>query len=203
MPPSSSRLSILYGMQLTDETEIVWGIAEKLAERSFTVLDYYRERRSDTGAQPTAASCPCLPRKCYTQPLWTPSEEVGGDRDKQLGRNSSRIWNSDHIDTESIKDNFGTATGKFEFYSETLKGILEKHAATYRRTVDEAMAAINYAARGESPSCPDTVRPAQRSRGVSYIFSEHRSRGGGRSANTSWYQNSKDADPGMRPGMTF
>lgn len=193
---------------LTDETEIVWGIAEKLAERGFTrVLDYYKENFADpdTGAQPTTGEeLSLFATKCYTQPLWTPSEEVGGDEingwDEFLEKG---IWNSDRMEYREHWDDFGTATGKFEFYSETLKGILEEHAATYGRTVDELMAAINYAARGELAFVPHYEEPVRHGDPAEfpYIFSEHRSRLNreGRSANTSWYQEFKDADPGDEP----
>ena len=84
--------------------------------------------------------------------------------------------------------------------SETLKKALEGHASKHNTSVDGVMKATNYLARGELAFVPH-FEPALRWGDESeypLIFFEHRSRLNreGRSANCTWYQAHKNADPG-------
>lgn len=194
---------------LTDETEIAWLIAEKLADKGFpNVLDYYRECFHDpeTGAAPQCGEDLSLyATKLLTKPLWDPStDKKGGDElsgwDEFVERG---IWNSKRQGYREHWDDFGTKTGKYEFYSETLKSILEEHAAGFGKSVDELMEELNYQARGELAFVPhyeEAYREGDEGE-YPFVFSEHRSRLNreGRTANTSWYQEFKDVDPGDEP----
>jgi len=88
----------------------------------------------------------------------------------------------------------------FEFYSETLKKALGAHAGKHTTTVDAVLEATQYTARGELAFVPH-FEPALRwgdPKVYPLIFFEHRSRLNreGRSANCTWYQAHKNADPG-------
>ena len=52
-----------------------------------------------------------------------------------------------------------TKTGMFEFYSETLKEALEKHAEKHNTTVDHVMEVCDYQARGEQAFIPHYEEP--------------------------------------------
>jgi anaerobic selenocysteine-containing dehydrogenase len=93
-----------------------------------------------------------------------------------------------------------TKTGKFEFYSETLKAALEKHAENHNTTVDQVMEACFYEARGEQAFVPHYEEPyiSGDPNLYPYVFVDHKSRLNreGRSANCTWYYEFKDLDPG-------
>lgn len=194
---------------LTDETEIAWLIAEKLADQGFdNLLRYYKESFKDpeTGAVPASGEELSLyATKYFTQPVWNPTTDKKGG-DQLNGWNDfveKGVWNSKRMGYREHWDNFGTKTGKFEFYSETLKAILEEHASGFEKSVDELMETMNYEARGEQAFVPHYEEAYRHGDEAEYpfIFSEHRSRLNreGRSANTSWYQEFKDVDPGDEP----
>jgi anaerobic selenocysteine-containing dehydrogenase len=110
------------------------------------------------------------------------------------------VWNSHRYEYGKKWDNFATETGRFEFYSETLKKALQGHADKHGVSIDEVLAATNYVATGELAFVPH-FEPALRWGDESeypLIFFEHRSRLNreGRSANCTWYQAHKNADPG-------
>ncbi|MCI8513395.1 MAG: molybdopterin-dependent oxidoreductase [Lachnospiraceae bacterium] len=188
-----------------DETEIAWLLAEKLAGKGFpALLDYYKKEFCDpeTGEEPAdGQEFGLYVTKYYTKGIWMPEEKPSGD---EIGGweefVEKGIWNSEKMGYQKHWDDFGTATGKFEFYSETLKGMLEEHAEEYELSVDEALEQLNYLARGEQAFVPHYEEPVRYGDEKEYplIFSEHRSRLNreGRSANTVWYQEFKFADPG-------
>ena len=93
-----------------------------------------------------------------------------------------------------------TKTGKFEFYSDTLKAALEKHAEKHGVSVDDVMEATNYLARGETAFIPHYEEPyvLGDEKEFPFVHVDHKSRLNreGRSANCSWYYEFKDADPG-------
>ena len=110
------------------------------------------------------------------------------------------MWNSKKFEPGKKRGNFATETGKFEFYSETLKTALEAHAEKHSTSVDGVLKATNYTARGELAFIPH-FEPALRWGDESqypFIFFEHRSRLNreGRSANCTWYHAHKNVDPG-------
>lgn len=190
---------------LTDETEIPWRIAEKLAQRGFSnMIDYFTNEFSDpeTGAKPTTSEeFDLYVTKMLTKPIWDPAAEKKGDKLSGWKEFVEKgIWNAARTGYKKHWDDFGTKSGKFEFYSETLKSFLEDHATDLNVSVDEAMEAMKYEARGELAFVPHFEQAFRHgdANEYPYIFSEHRSRLNreGRSANASWYQEFKDVDPG-------
>ncbi|MBW1896093.1 MAG: molybdopterin-dependent oxidoreductase, partial [Deltaproteobacteria bacterium] len=122
-----------------DETEIPWLIAEKLSERGFdNLLRHFKEYKDpETEKEPTNEKEFALYSLKYaTQNLWDPAEYKGGD--KFNGWEEFRkvgVWNSDPYPFRKRWGKMKTKTGKFEFYSETLKAALEKHAEKHNTTV--------------------------------------------------------------------
>lgn len=191
-----------------DETEIPWLLAEKLAERGFDNLSrYYKEQFSDpeTGKAPSdSQEFTMAAVKTFTRACWDSTHaDYGKYGDKLKGWSDfvdKGVWNSHRFKPGKIRGHFKTETGKFEFYSETLKKALSAHAKKHGMTVDMVLEATNYTAKGELAFVPH-FEPALRwgdERKYPLIFFEHRSRLNreGRSANCSWYQAHKNADPG-------
>lgn len=191
-----------------DETEIPWMLAEKLAEKGWDNLyRYFNDEFADpeTGKQPANGEEFALyATKMLTRPCWDASHKDYGKYGDKLGGwddfVAKGVWNSKRYECQTKWGNFGTATGKFEFYSETLKKALDGHATKNDASIDEVLAATNYTARGEQAFVPH-FEPALRhgdEKEFPFIFFEHRSRLNreGRSANCTWYQAHKNADPG-------
>lgn len=191
-----------------DETEIPWMIAQKLAEKGFdNLLRYYKEAFADpqTGARPENRqdfTLTCV--KMLTQPCWDPTHaDYGKYGDKVDGWDdfvAKGVWNSHRYEPKKLWGKFKTETGKFEFYSETLKKALAAHAKKHAVSVDQVLEATNYTARGEIAFLPHfepALRWGEKSE-YPLVFFEHRSRLNreGRSANCTWYQAHKNADPG-------
>ncbi len=188
-----------------DETEIPWLIAEKLAEKGFdNMLRYFKEqvRDPETGKAPTnSMEFTMYAVKYLTQPLWDPAIEVKGDqlsgwKDFQ----EKGVWNSVPYPYRKKWGNFETATGKFEFYSETLKKSLKKHAEKHNTTIDGVLRSCKLQATGELAFIPHYEEPYRVGDPEAYplIFVDYKSRLNreGRSANCLWYQEMKDVDPG-------
>ena len=188
----------------TDETEFTWMIAEKLAERGFdNLLRHYKTYRDpETGKEPTNEDEFALyALKIATQNLWDPAKYKGGDKFNGWAEFTKiGVWNSDPYPFRSRWGKMKTKTGMFEFYSETLKEALEKHAEKHNTTVDHVMEVCNYQARGEQAFIPHYEEPWTDGDPEVYplLFVDHKSRLNreGRSANCSWYYDFKDVDPG-------
>ena len=94
----------------------------------------------------------------------------------------------------------GTETGKFEFYSATLKKALEAHADKHSVSVADVLSVTNYDVSGEKAYVPHYEAPFMKGAESSYplVFVDHKSRFNreGRSANCNWYYEVKDLDPG-------
>jgi anaerobic selenocysteine-containing dehydrogenase len=191
-----------------DETEIPWMLAEKLAQRGFgNLYSYFKEQFTDpeTGKAPTNSEQFALAAvKQFTRSHWdTTHPDYGKYGDKLKGWADyvdKGVWNSHRFKVGEKRGKFKTKTGKFEFYSETLKKALTGHAEKHATTVDEVLKATNYTVRGERAFVPH-FEPALRwgdEKEYPLIFFEHRSRLNreGRSANCTWYQAHKNADPG-------
>ncbi len=188
----------------TDETEIPWLIAEKLAERGFdNLLEHFKEYKDpETGKAPTNEKEFALYALKYaTQNLWDPAKYQGGD--KFNGWEDFRrtgVWNSDPYPFRKRWGQMKTKTKKFEFYSETLKGALEKHAEKHNSSVDDILTTCNYKARGEKAFVPHYEEPFTLGDEAEYPFVhvDHKSRLNreGRTANCPWYYEFKDVDPG-------
>ncbi len=187
-----------------DETEIPWLIAEKLAERGFdNLLRHFKEYKDpETGKEPTnEKEFAFYAIKYATQRLWDPAQYKGGD--KFNGWEDFRktgVWNSDPYPYRKRWSHMKTKTKKFEFYSETLKEALEKHAEKHQTTVDDIMATCKYEAKGEIAFLPHYEAPYTLGDAKEYpfVFVDHKSRLNreGRSANCTWYYEFKDVDPG-------
>ncbi|UCG05910.1 MAG: molybdopterin-dependent oxidoreductase [Desulfobacterales bacterium] len=187
-----------------DETEMPWLIAEKLNERGFSnLLDHYKTYIDpETGKAPTNAQEFALYALKYaTQNLWDPAKYKGGD--KFNGWEDFRkagVWNSDPYPFRKRWSNMKTKTKKFEFYSETLKEALEKHAENHKTTVDDILETCFYQARNEQAFIPHYEEPYTNGTEAEYpfLFVDHKSRLNreGRSANCPWYYDFKDVDPG-------
>jgi anaerobic selenocysteine-containing dehydrogenase len=188
----------------TDETEIPWLIAEKLAERGFdSLLRHYKEYKDpETGKTPTNASEFALYALKYaTHKLWDPAEYQGGD--KFSGWEDFRrtgVWNSDPYPFKKRWGAMKTKTERFEFYSETLKEALTKHAEKHKTTVDDILATCNYLVRGDRAFVPHYEEPYLWGSETEYplVFVDYKSKLNreGRSANCTWYHELKDLDPG-------
>lgn len=188
----------------TDETEIPWLIAEKLAERGFTnLLDHYKEYKDpETGESPTNEQEFALyALKHATQKLWDPAAHEGGDQFSGWEEFfATGVWNSDPYPYRKRWGAMKTATEMFEFYSETLKAALEGHAEKHETDVDDILETCNYQARGEQAFIPHYEEPFMVGDDTTYplVFVDYKSRLNreGRSANATWYQEHRDLDPG-------
>jgi anaerobic selenocysteine-containing dehydrogenase len=187
-----------------DETEIPWLIAEKLNEKGFSnLLDHYKTYKDpETGKAPTNEKEFALYALKYaTQNLWDPSKYKGGDKfngwEEFL---KTGVWNSDPYPFRKRWGNMKTKTKKFEFYSETLKAALEKHAEKHTTTVDNVLEVCQYQARGEMAFVPHYEEPLTAGDEGQYpfVFVDHKSRLNreGRTPNCTWYYEFKDVDPG-------
>ncbi|MGD9877891.1 molybdopterin-dependent oxidoreductase [Desulfococcus sp.] len=188
----------------TDETEIPWLIAEKLAERGFdNLLRHYKQYRDpETGEAPTTAEEFALYALKYaTHKVWNPALHEGGDKfDGWEEFVRIGVSNSDPYPFRKRWGKMKTRTGMFEFYSETLKEALTKHAEKHGVDVDKVMETCDYEARGELAFVPHYEPPVTSGDPEDYplLFVDHKSRLNreGRSANCSWYYEFKDLDPG-------
>ena len=187
-----------------DETEIPWMIAEKLAEKGFdNLLRHFKEYKDpETGKAPTNEKEFALyALKHATQNLWDPAKYKGGDKfNGWEDLLKAGVWNSDPYPYRKKWSNMKTKTKKFEFYSETLKEALEKHAEKHETTIDHVLEVCNYQARGEMAFVPhyEEAFIAGDEKEYPFIHVDYKSRLNreGRSANCTWYYDFKDLDPG-------
>lgn len=187
-----------------DETEFPWALAEKLAERGFDNLlrHFATYEDPETGRAPSNEKEFALYALKYaTQKLWDPAQYVSGDRfDGWADFLKAGVSNSDPYPYRARWGRMKTKTGKFEFYSETLKAALSAHAEKFASPVDEILHIANYQARGERAFVPHYEEPLQWGdpREFPFVHIDYKSRINreGRSANCPWYQEFKDLDPG-------
>jgi anaerobic selenocysteine-containing dehydrogenase len=187
-----------------DETEIPWLIAQKLAERGFdNLLRHYKTYKDpETGKEPTdEKELTIYALKFATVKLWDPSQYKGGDKINGWDEFVKRgVSNSDPYSYKKLWSHMKTKTKKFEFYSETLKKALKKHAEKHNTDIDDILETCNYQARGEMAFVPHYEEPFIWGEKNEYPFAlvDYKSRLNreGRSANCSWYQELRDIDPG-------
>lgn len=193
----------------SDETEFVWLLGEKLAAKGFSNLLDWCKTFTDpvTGKTPTnGLEFEDIATRIYTYPVWSGENVEKGDNITSWEEFTTKgVWQAKRHPYRTRWDNFKTETKKFEFYSETLKKALEGHAEKHNTTVDEVLRQTNYTARGELAFVPH-YEPALRHgdpQEYPLIFTEARSRFNreGRSANTTWSHEMKDADPGDERGQ--
>jgi len=189
----------------TDETEIPFMLAQALAKKGEpAMLKYFQEEFKDpetgkTAETPSEFSLFAL--KILTKPLWTGKAKNYGDNITSWKELTERgIWNSSEYVFKKNWGKFKTKTKKFEFYSETLKKVLNAHAKKHKTTIDNVMESCKYVARGEQSFIPH-YEPAYRvgdENEYPFVFVEHRSRHNreGRSANIPMYHEFKACDPG-------
>ena len=188
----------------TDETEIPWMLAEKLAERGFdNLLRHYQSYLDpETGKAPTNGQEFALyALKHATHKLWDPAFHEGGDRFSGWEEFvATGVWNSDPYPYRKRWGAMKTVSGMFEFYSETLKKALEGHAEKHETDVDNVLETCGYQARGEMAFIPHYEEPVVWGTKAEYPlnFVDYKSKLNreGRSANTTWYQELRDLDPG-------
>ncbi len=187
------------------ETTVMWLLAEKLDERGFSnLLEYFRTIVDpETGKAPTNADefeLYCV--KHRLQPAWDPAMYQEGDRfDSWDHLVEVGVWNNGPYPYKKRwGGNFSTETGRFEFYSETLKKALQGHADRYNTTVDDILGVSNYVARGEHAFVPHYEEPKvigeEGEFPLLFIDSKSRLNREGRAANTGWYQELRDVDIG-------
>lgn len=185
-----------------DESEIPWLLAEKLASKGFeNLLKYYKSIKDpETDKEPTnEKEFAVYAVKRALQPLWDPAQYKSGDKFKNWEDfRSVGVWNSSPYVYRGTWGKMGTKTKKFEFYSDTLKGALDAHAQKHKISIDEVLQTCNYQARGEKAFVPHYEEPYVLGSQTGFLFVDHKSRLNreGRSANTPWYQEMKDHDPG-------
>jgi len=191
---------------IVDETEFPFLVAEKLKERGFSNLhDCLVEMYSDpeTGKKPAnSKEFTEFALKYYTKPLWDGKKDTHGDKIKGWADMRKRgMWNSEPYKYKSHwGGKFKTASKKFEFYSETLKKALGKHAKKHHVDIDTVLEKSNYTARGELAFVPHYEPPLRHGSEKDYplVFIDYKSRlnAEGRSANCPWYYEFKHVDPG-------
>lgn len=188
-----------------DETEIPFLVGKKLAERGFDNLHRYHVEQF---ADPETGRAPANEKefaeyavKIATRNLWDPKHYKSGDKINGWEEFKKRgVWNSDPYPYRARWGKMKTETGMFEFYSQTLKKALEKHAKKHHTTVDHVLEVCNYQARGELAFVPHFEDPFIHGEPDEYplLFVDHKSRLNreGRTANCGWYYELKDLDPG-------
>ncbi|OGR29382.1 MAG: dehydrogenase [Desulfuromonadales bacterium GWD2_61_12] len=190
----------------SEETEVVWLLAEKLKAKGFANLfDYFATEFKDpeTGKTPTnAAEFELIAARISSAPIWKPKEPLKGDQIASWDDFRKKgVCNSEKYKFKKLwGGNFKTETKKFEFYSETLKKGLKEHAEKHKTTVDDVLAVSGYVAQGELAFVPHYEPPKRHGSVADYPFDfiDHKSRLNreGRSQNTTWYQEFKKVDNG-------
>lgn len=191
---------------IVDETEFPFLVAEKLKQRGFPNLyDCLVEMYSDpeTGKAPRSSKeFTEYVLKYYTKPLWDGKKDTHGDKIHGWAEMLEKgMWNSEPYKYRSHwGGKFKTATKKFEFYSETIKKALTKHAEKHKVDVDTVLNKANYTASGEMAFVPHYEPPLRHGSMDEYplTFIDYKSRLNkeGRSANCPWYYEFKHVDPG-------
>ncbi len=193
--PLSTKLFDVKG----DENEIPFLIAKKLSDKGFTNLyDYYTTEFADpeTASAPTdEAEFAEYATKYFTKPAY---DTLAGGWTELLQKG---VFTKGPATFQTKwGGNFGTKTGKFEFYSETLKEALEGHATKHATTVDNVLQVCNYDAQGELAFVPHYEAPLRHGTKAEYPYDfvdlKSRFNREGRSQNLPWYYQFKKLDPG-------
>lgn len=187
-----------------DETEIPWMLAEALERKGFpNLLNYYKTFKDpETGKAPRNHSEFALyALKHFTAPCWDGSgSNKGESRNGWQDFLDKGVFNTHRFEPGKKWSNMKTDTKKFEYYSETLKSVLQKHADNHNTTIDDVVAANKYTVQGDLAFVPHYEEPFRHGSESEFplLFNEHRSRLNreGRSQNVPWYYEIKDVDPG-------
>ncbi|PLX33699.1 MAG: dehydrogenase [Hyphomicrobiales bacterium] len=189
-----------------DETEVVWMLARKLKDKGFANLfDYFQTEMKDPETGKPAeneAEFAQITVKIMTEKQWNPKKYHSGEKiDGWQQFVKMGLWQSDPYPFKKLwKKGFKTKTHKFEFYSETLKSVLGKHAEKHEVSIDKVMEVTQYAGRGEQVFVPhwEPAKYHGEEKDYPYIFMDSRSRLSreGRSQNLPAYYEFKKCDPG-------
>ena len=190
----------------SEETEVMWLLAEKLKARGFSNLhDYYASFQDpETGKKPaTATEFAEIAAKISSQKAWDGKEKMKGDQIAGWAEFRKRgIYNTETYPYRKNWGKFKTETKKFEFYSETMKKTFGDHAKKHDTTVDDILEVSGYEARGELAFVPHYESPKRWGSEQEYPFTfiDYKSRLNreGRSQNTVWYHEFKGVDVGDR-----
>ena len=190
----------------TDETEVVWLLAKKLKEKGFpNLFDYFQTEVKDpeTGkAAANEAEFAEITVKIMTENQWNPAKYHSGEKfDGWQAFRKTGLWQSDQYAFKKLwKKGFKTKTKKFEFYSETLKDVLGKHAKKHGVDIDKVMEVTQYVGRGEQVFVPhwEPSKYHGDEKEYPFVYLENRSRLNreGRSQNMPSYYEFKKVDPG-------
>lgn len=192
------------GQAKSEETEVMWMLAEKLKAKGFANLfDYYASLEDpETKKKPAnAAEFEEIAAKISSHKVWDGKEKMKGDQ--VSGWDDFKKKGIYNTETYAYKKNWGkfkTETKKFEFYSETLKKTLGLFVEKNKTTVDEVLKASGYEAQGELVFVPHYESPKRHGSEQEYPFTfiDYKSRLNreGRSQNTVWYHEFKKVDVG-------
>lgn len=197
------------GETRNDEAAVVFGIAQKMAVRGFpNLLAYYESivdpvtgRAPQDGEQLAEAAV-----KMLTRPAWDCGGNVQSDweRFRELG-----IWNAPVVEVPAggraadYGQSFATPSGKFEFASHSLAQMVGEYAQQHGLSADEALASLDYEARGVRAWVPHYEAPVRVGNLAEFplIFAQHRAWVSleGRAANSPLFQNLRSTDPGEEP----
>ena len=190
----------------TDETEIMWMLAKKLSDKGFTKLfDYFQTEMVDPETKKAAANEAEFAEivvKIMTEKQWNPAKYHSGDKFSSWAEFVKvGLWQSPQFPFKKLwKKGFKTETKKFEFYSETLKKQLAKHAKNHKVSIDKVMEVTQYTARGELAFVPhwEPAKYHGDEKEFPYIFMDSRSRLSreGRSQNLKEFYEFRKVDPG-------
>jgi anaerobic selenocysteine-containing dehydrogenase len=186
------------------ETEVMWLLGEKLADKGFSnLLDYFKSVKDpETGREPTnGQEFEEYAVKHRLRPIWDPAEYKSGDKfNGWEDFKTAGVWNSAPYKFKERWGNFATSTKQFEFYSETLKEALQGHAEKHNTTIDNILAATDYDVSGDRAFVPHYEEPLIRGDQNEYplvlVDTKSRFNREGRSANCICYYEFKDVDPG-------
>ncbi|QIZ78168.1 arsenate respiratory reductase molybdopterin-containing subunit ArrA [Ferrimonas lipolytica] len=188
-----------------DESEVPYLLAQKLAEKGFDLpWRYINEQLLDPETGKPAKSIdefPELLAKYVTAPIWGEDghkygEQLSGwDELKEKG-----VWNTHEYQLKSRWSKFKTETHKFEFYSKSFEKALTKHAKKHHVDVNTVVDACEYSGYDKVAFVPNYQAPIRDGSAKEFplLFVDQKSRLNheGRSANSSWYYEFKDVDPG-------
>jgi anaerobic selenocysteine-containing dehydrogenase len=189
-----------------EETEVMWLLAAKLRDRGFpNYFDYLSKAFKDpeTGATPkNEHEFTEIAAKISSAPMWMPKEPLKGTKLDGWAdfRKKGMYVGTKYGYKKGWGGKFGSATKKFEFYSETLKKGLTEHAKKFETTPDDVLTVSGYVARGELAYVPHYEPPKRHGSLKEYPFTfiDYKSRLNreGRSANLTWYHEFKKVDAG-------
>ncbi len=189
-----------------EETEVQWLLGQKLKAKGFPNLADYFDTIKDPETGKSATSeleFAEIVAKFISAPIWDGKEEQKGDAPikgwaafKAKGMFSGPRYTL----RKGWGGKFKSETKKFEFYSATLKKLLDGHAKKHATTVDDILAVSGYTAKGDVAFVPHYEPPKRHGsmEEFPFTFIDYKSRLNreGRSQNLPWYQEFKKVDPG-------